>query len=219
MWFLWALMIFFAVLRWAVRFSDRTHLRVAALSSVLAFAVGGIPFVQTFLSETGFDQLLAPFQFYVFFAGACLMSTGLSGLQRYVRPRNVAAVVVLWLGLSLLLNIFRPAMMIPGVGMVWRLVGVAVGISISVGLARVVPGVARLGPRTLEIYVAHSVVIIGLAVLVEASGVGDSVHGQAIPTIVVLLTAAVATAISLAIGGRAERWHVGWLYRPPNRSS
>ncbi|WP_210241415.1 hypothetical protein, partial [Mesorhizobium sp. B2-6-6] len=67
-----------------------------------------------------------------------------------------------------------------------------------------------LGGRTIEIYVAHLLVVTGIRMVLMRMGIESPGAHLVIGTVG-------AVALSLLVAEAAQRWQMGWRYRPPRR--
>lgn len=200
LWFIWALALFFVAAKLTARVDPRVQVGVAAVASVLALSGW----------ETASPGWSGSIKYYVFFLA------GLHGRRLVLRlgelGRGTAlAAVVVWAAVSVLLW-WQDLRGVPGLYFLNCVLGVLAGVAVSRSLQRVA-WLGAIGSRTLPIYLAHTPLIIALALLLHLSGV---VRLEATDWVAPVVVAAVAVRAALALEAFAPRHRLGWLFAPPD---
>lgn len=209
-WYLYALALYFLVAKGLRRLPSWIPLAAAA---VLAAVVGaGLIDV---VSNRG--SLLANLLFFLL---GTTFSRRIIGFAARRRPLLASAGAVLYLGAFAVVRA-TGVEHVPGVWPALALLGVGAGIAWAPLLARVPRlgrGLARLGTRTLQIYVIHMPVLALADALVAqpVSDAGRPVQLAAAVLLPVVLTAAVI-AVSVGIGALITRDRLSWLFDLPRR--
>lgn len=201
LWFIWALALFFVVARLTVKVPVAVQLVVAALASAVALSGW----------ETASPGWSGAVKYYAFFlVGLHLRDTVLriGSSQRW--GVGIGA-VVLWAAVSVILwqqNLRE----VPGLYFLNCVLGVAAGISVARVLARS-QVVRSMGAKTLPIYLAHTPIIVTMAVVLHLAGVPD---GPVMAVLLPPLFVALAVAAALKLQAVAEKHGAGFLYAPPD---
>ncbi|MEL4320444.1 acyltransferase family protein [Leifsonia sp. YIM 134122] len=187
LWFIYALPIFFTVAWLTRRLPPVIPLAVAALVAV-GFGTG---FLHT---GTAWDKMG---RYFVFFLLALLIGDWV----RSVAPRAtwwhalaVTAVYAVTVAAAVKFQLLHVPFVLLGLG----ILAVVVGIAVSVVLARWrgFGILARLGSRTLPIYLVHTFPMIAVAAVIVATGV---VIPSVVAAVVPILLCAASIAIALAV--------------------
>ncbi|KJL21915.1 Capsule biosynthesis protein CapA [Microbacterium azadirachtae] len=207
-WYLYALALYFLVAK-ALRRLPAWMPLAAAAALTTAVGAGLIDVV----SNRG--SLLANLLYFLI---GTTFSRRIIGLAARPRPLLATASAALYLGAFAVVRATGTDR-VPGVWPAVALVGVGAGIAVAPLLAavpRLGRGLARLGSRTLQIYVIHMPVL-ALADSLVAQPVSDAgrpVQLAAAVLLPVVLTAAVIAA-SVAVGALITRDRLSWLFDLP----
>ena len=210
LWFLWALALYFVLLRAGARVPLRVQVPLAAAVAAVCFS--------DWLPDGNLGWSGVP-RFYLFFLLGARYRSGFVRLAERLQSGGAVRTswmvwvgVAGWAGLAAVAVVTR-ADAVPGVGLAVRLLGLLAGTALSVRLtgSRLL---RRLGSRTLPIYLAHTPLIIALVWGAHRLRVTDWPSGVrlALPVLVTVL----AVALSLAVHALVRRTAPGrLLYAPP----
>lgn len=204
LWFVWALALFFLINRALRRVPPAAIVVVAAGASVVGF-LDILP-----IPSPGWTGLL---KYYVFFA----VGTHFRVLVFAYASRSGwvlrTLVIAVWAGCAIAV-VHLGMQTVPGVMPILGVMGVLAGIAISQVLQRFT-FVARLGARTLPVYLAHTAVIIMISSVVLLPGAEAvlAVMSPVYPPIV----AVAAIVASLALHRATASTPLRALFEPPRR--
>lgn len=207
-WYLYALALYFLVAK-ALRRLPAWMPLAAAAALTTAVGAGLIDVV----SNRG--SLLANLLYFLI---GTTFSRRIIGFAARPRPLLATASAALYLGAFAVVRATGTDR-VPGVWPAVALVGVGAGIAVAPLLAavpRLGRGLARLGSRTLQIYVIHMPVLALADALVTqpVSDAGRPVQLAAAVLLPVVLTAAVI-AVSVGVGALITRDRLSWLFDLP----
>ncbi len=200
LWFIWALALFFVIAKLTSRIPPGIQIGVAMAGAAVALSGWDT-------ASPGWNGAVKYYGFFLvgMYGRDLVLRLGSSA----GRPVLVAAFVV-WLVVAVGLWALGWREVL-GLYFVNCLLGVLGGIALSRALAGV-PVLRSLGSQTLPIYLAHTPIIITVAVLLSHTGV--LTH----PIVAVLgppTLAATAIALALVLHRSAQRAGATWLYAPP----
>jgi uncharacterized membrane protein YcfT len=156
LWFIWALALFFIAARLCARLPLTPQLAIAACFTVFWFS-NLIP-----AGNLGWNGV--PKYYLFFLIGIHYRSVLLDFAARLSRTTSLL-VLLGWVALAT--GAYRSgALYFPGIGLAVRLIGLAAGIALAVTLQDV-PFLRYLGSRTLQIYLAHTPLIIVFVWLID----------------------------------------------------
>ena len=203
-WFVYALAAYF-ILAWVMRpLPAAVQLGLAALLA----AVVGSGLVSW---ENG--ALRKSCMYFVFYLAAVHLSARVRALAPRVPWYAVIGLVLVYAG-ALVVVLRAGAMAVPGVRLALGVVGVALGVAVSVWLSRLraFHWVEMLGSRTLQIYFVHFYVVLGaVALLAPIRGQASAVQLIWVPLVTVL-----AVLVSLVVHRLTRR--VPGLWDLPRRT-
>lgn len=216
LWFLWALALFLVVTKLLQRVPVAALIAASGVVSAIWLS-GLVP-----ATNLGWDGAAS---YYVFFLLGYGYRERILGLAGRLRSGGALGLVAVWAAVTLPLYwsvgvdelaLTSPAvpagpLSVPGVGLLLRLLGLAAGAGAAVALARV-RVLRHLGSHTLPIYLAHTPVIVVLALVVWSVGIDPATWALvALP----LAVTACAVLVSLAVHRLAKPTKARYLYRPP----
>jgi uncharacterized membrane protein YcfT len=186
-WFVYALAVYFVV-AWLLR-------RLPVWLQLLPAAVLTVLF-ETDALRTGSGPLDKMATYFTFFLLAVRLGPVVLRLAPRVRPWHALALVAAYVGgtaLAAALSLFY----VPGVQLLLSCCAVAAGVAASVVLGRlaVLGWLARLGTRTLPVYVLHFYPILAVAALLRTLPDASSAVALALPPVLTV----VAVAVSLVV--------------------
>lgn len=197
-WFLLALAVFFIIAKATARLDRRIQLGIAAAVSIVFFTDG---------FETGNVGWNGVLTFYVFFLIGCYWRDWMLLAAEALPALGRVGIVIAWplaVGAAMWVGVDGWA----GVSFVLRIIGLAAGVVLAVWLSPL-GWLRHLGQSTLPIYMAHSLIIIGIVWAWEATGL------PGVPVATPLTVAALALALSYGLGRVAPRIGLGWLFTTP----
>lgn len=202
LWFIWALALFFLINRYCSRFPLGPQLTVGLLMGFFAFS-SLVP--QVNLGWNGF------LEYYLFFLIGCYYRPLLLALaERLTRPL-AGAVVVGWTVLTSI-TYFTGLIYVPGIGLAVRLLGLVAGVGVALVLQNV-RIFAYLGSRTLQIYLAHTPIIVVMALLLDH--VSLTGPARLLTWLLPLVFTVAAVWLSLKLHTVLIRTRARVMYEPP----
>lgn len=200
LWFIWALALFFVVARLTRKVPPWVQLTVAGLGAAVALSGW----------ETASPAWSGSVKYYAFFLAGLHLREVVLRIGSSRRRVVLVAAALVWAAVSV--GLWRYGLReVPGLYFVNCVLGIVAGIALARVLARF-EVLRSIGSQTLPIYLAHTPVIIAVAVLLHLAGLtGGLVVVVALP----LLLAVFAIATALRLRTVAERHGAGWLYSPP----
>ena len=205
LWYLWALVVFFLLARATLRRPILFQIGCAAVVSALWLTPA------TAAGNLGWNGVP---RYYLFFLLGCHHRPLLTWLADLCRRRVLvaASLVLAWAALAISIAA-TGADRLPGPGLAVRIAGLGAGIALAGWLARW-RLLTYLGARTMQIYLAHTPLLIVLAMLVHdsplpalAAGQGDPAGhagpaGTAVahPAVAALVTVLPGLAAAAAVG-------------------
>ncbi len=206
LWFLWALVVFFLLVRASVNLPIPVSVQFWVALAVSSASLANV---------AGHGSWNGAASYYVFFFLGMhyrpLVTRVVSIFESSVRTRVL--MVAVWLGVAVVLYV-TGADGFMGLNVLVRVLGLGAGLAVAVVLAR---GrvFTYLGARTLPIYLAHSPLIIVAAYGIHLTRDSGVIHALAL-VLPVILTVAVVPA-ALGLHAVAMRTPLRVLYRPPER--
>jgi len=217
LWYLWALVVFFVLARATLRRPIIFQIGCAAVVSALWLTPA------TAAWNLGWNGVP---RYYLFFLLGCHHRALLAGLADVCRRRGAVAagLILTWALLGYAVTT-TDADRLPGPGLAVRIAGLGAGVAMAAWLARS-RLLTYLGARTLPIYLAHTPLLIVLALLVHdsplpalaaAAGGQDGQDGPVAAVVGVLpgLAAAAAIGAAILIHHRLTRTRARLLYAAP----
>jgi len=209
LWFLWALAVYFVLLRAGARVPLRPQVVLAAVVAAVGFS--------DWVPEGNLGWSGVP-KFYLFFLLGARCRPAFLRLAERLRQGTARSGVVVWTGVVGWAGLAALAVLthldaVPGVGLAVRLLGLVSGTALATRLtgSRLL---RHLGSRTLPIYLAHTPLIVVLvwgAYRLRVTGWPTGVR-----LVLPVLVAASAVALSLALHAMLCRTAPGrLLYAPP----
>ncbi|MBC7632324.1 acyltransferase family protein [Aeromicrobium sp.] len=202
LWFIWALAIFFVAAKLSRRVDPRLQLGIAGIISLIALSGWDAP-------NVGWGGSL---KYYAFFLAGIYLREQIFAFARIRRPVLMAGVIVAWAASSSVLVIFD-LQVVPGLYFLNCVLGLLAGVC----LGRALSGVSLipyLGSRTLPIYLAHTPIIVSIALLLSVVDAVDSVSSPWIYGLAPVL-AVMAIGLSMLLNRLAVSHGLSWLYEPP----
>lgn len=211
LWFIWALAIFFVVIKVLRRVPPLVTAGVAGLVSLV-----WLSFSDAFLGAT-ISRLLGPGlnglpTYFFFFVLGLFCSDVTMRLMSRRAPGQTArllVIVVAWLGIVIPASVYQ-VFDAPIVVFVIKVVGLIGGLATAVLLARV--GLLRaIGQGSMPIYLTHSPLIVGTISVLYAS----SLVAVPWPWWGMVLLIVVVVSVGLGLHGLNKRGHLVWLVALP----
>lgn len=213
LWFILALCLYTVILAALAKVDYRI---VIAGLLVLAF-------VTRIVGSAGFSQAIKIPQNFVFFAVGVYCAAALQervaqrSLKRTALTTSALAIVVVVSTIDLTKSVFSVLDLVRGlvaVVVAFELAGLAAGVA-----PRASSAVAVLGRRTLEIYVLHIPLLLGVIAVSDAPAVANlldeiSAHTLAMAVYPIVMTATIVFA-AIVIRTIVEKVWLGWLFIPP----
>jgi len=203
LWFIWALALFFLLARYCSRFPLGPQLSAAGLVAAVAFS-SLVP--QVNLGWNGFVE------YYLFFLIGCYYRPLLLVLARRLTPPLSGVLVTGWLALTSITYV-TGLINVPGIGIMVRLLGLVAGVAVAVLLQKV-RVFSYLGSRTLQVYLAHTPIIVVL--VFGLNHVATTGPVQALKWVLPLVFTAAAVGLALLLHAALIRTPAKLMYEPPS---
>lgn len=209
LWFLWALVVFFAAAKLIRAWPRRWALAAAAALSIAWSGVVMPALGPELLRLAGPGLSKFPCYFVFFLAGATF-SAAILDVGARARWWQGFAVMVVWVVVIGIVNVFEPIGSIVGVVFVEQIAGVIGGAALAVVLAPI-RAVRSLGQRTLPVYLSHTTFIVMIACALHLTGV--TVNGAAATALALVGAVLASVLLGLALH---RRWGATVLFNPPS---
>ncbi len=200
LWFIWALVVFFALAKLTRKVDPRLQLAVAAVASAVALS-GWVT------ASPGWNGGV---KYYAFFLAGLYGKAFIIRLGQARSRALLGVIFAAWLGVSVLL--WRlDAREIPGLYFVNCVLGVGAGVALSRMLSFAV--LRRIGSQTLPIYLAHTPLAVLLSVVLYLTGIASIAPlWPVLPPVIMLIVVWGA----LQVKAVAPRLSLGFLYTAPS---
>ncbi|MBT0769739.1 acyltransferase family protein [Kineosporia sp. J2-2] len=206
LWFVWALAVFFVVARFCSRFSLAPQLGVSALLAALTLS-SLVPEI-----NPGWNGVL---KYYLFFLVGCYYGPLFKALAARMTRSVGLALIAGWLLVAVVAQVSGAAGW-PVVGLAVQILGLVAGLGLAL-LLQDVKLLSHLGSNTMPIYLAHTPLLVLMAVVLHP--IADSGAVQGIKWLLPALLTAPAIWLALLLHDTLMKTPARVLYEPPEQTS